>query len=194
MTLTEVIALADDIKPNTFSTTLKVKWISDVELEVAQRILKRYGKFKIDVVGGQASYDLPNGVNFGYITNMSCFGTPLTKIDERSNENVLGYFLNSDNKIEIFPVPNHSKEGGLVGTYLVTRDRYATGDVGETLLLDPPHDNVYLDYVLAKIDWHNNDYDEYHNTMNMYNSSFMDAAKFYQSLAPATPVKHKNIW
>ncbi len=45
-------------------------------------------------------------------------------------------------------------------------------DMGTTLLVDPPHDDIYPLWLQAKIDEANGEYDKYQNSMQIYNEHY----------------------
>ena len=47
------------------------------------------------------------------------------------------------------------------------------------LLVHPPHDKVYVYYLCAMIDFANNDYDRYENTMTLFNKFWGDYVRWY---------------
>lgn len=59
-------------------------------------------------------------------------------------------------------------------------------DDEETELLVCTHDRIYTDYLIAKIDWHNGEYDKYANTLQMFNDSFSEFKRWFaHNYAPA---------
>ncbi len=60
------------------------------------------------------------------------------------------------------------------------------GDLEAELLVAPPHDKLYAEYLAAKIDYANEDYDSYQNTMAMFNSFWNEfVAWFANTYRPA---------
>ena len=55
---------------------------------------------------------------------------------------------------------------------------YSEGD-GDTELLASTHDRLYTDYLIAKIDWHNGEYNKYANTLQMFNDSFAEFKRWF---------------
>lgn len=53
------------------------------------------------------------------------------------------------------------------------------------LLLPKPFDVVYLHYIIAMIEWNQQEYDAYNNTVDLVNLLFEDAKKYYNE-------KHKG--
>lgn len=47
------------------------------------------------------------------------------------------------------------------------------------LLLPKPYDVIYIHYIIAMIEWNQQEYDAYNNTTDMLNSIFSDAQKYY---------------
>ena len=48
-----------------------------------------------------------------------------------------------------------------------------------TLLVAPPHDKLYVAYLVAMIDFMNNEYDKYQNTVAMFNAHYREFKKWF---------------
>lgn len=73
---------------------------------------------------------------------------------------------------------------------------YAYPDDMDTELLAPaPFEGIYALYMMAMIDFHNRDYDDYNNTMTLFNEQFDAYKKAY--IRENMPLQHggyKHIW
>lgn len=58
-------------------------------------------------------------------------------------------------------------------TYDYERDKDAQ------LLVNPPHDKLYLPYLLAMLHFANADFDRYHNTITLFNSHYEEFMRWY---------------
>jgi hypothetical protein len=47
------------------------------------------------------------------------------------------------------------------------------------LLVPAPHDHIYVHWLEAQIDYANDEYDRYENTMDMYNTAYDNFKKYY---------------
>lgn len=66
---------------------------------------------------------------------------------------------------------------------------YTTDTPVETVLLVPaPHDEMYLRWMEAQIDYHNGEYDKYNNAIIMFNTSFEAYEAYYHRTHK--PVSH----
>lgn len=52
-------------------------------------------------------------------------------------------------------------------------------DKDTVLLVNPPHDKLYVPYLEAKIDYANGEYEKYQNTMQMFNSFYSEFMRWY---------------
>ncbi len=62
---------------------------------------------------------------------------------------------------------------------------YAPGDDEKELLITT-HDNLYTDYLVAKIDYLNGEYNKYANTLQTFNASYTEFKRWFsQNYRPA---------
>lgn len=52
-------------------------------------------------------------------------------------------------------------------------------DLQTELLVPPPHDEMYLRWMEAQIDYHNGEYDKYNNAIIMFNTAYEAYQSFY---------------
>ena len=68
------------------------------------------------------------------------------------------------------------------GAESVSFTGYTADTPPETVLLVPaPHDEMYLRWMEAQIDYHNGEYDKYNNSIIMFNTVFEAYQKHYNS-------------
>ena len=72
----------------------------------------------------------------------------------------------------------------IIDTHESTGDEPFTGytddtDINKELLVPAPHDDVYLRWLEAQIDYHNGEYDKYSNAIIMFNTEFEAYAAYY---------------
>ena len=62
---------------------------------------------------------------------------------------------------------------------------YAPGDEEKDLLIST-HDSLYTDYLIAKLDYLNGEYDKYANTLQTFNVSYTEFKRWFtQNYSPA---------
>lgn len=67
-------------------------------------------------------------------------------------------------------------------------------DATETLLVRPPHSKLYGEYICARIDYANGEYDKYANSMQMFNEFWSEFMRWYaQNYRPAD-VGFETAW
>lgn len=108
MNITELINIVDKLKPNPFTNDVKVAWINEVWLMIAEQILNRYE-------GGE---DLKSYKKYDY--------------------------------------------------------RY---DMDKELIYADEFSDVYINYMLAKIDFYTAEYGRYNNSVALFEASFNELAK-----------------
>lgn len=52
-------------------------------------------------------------------------------------------------------------------------------DPNMELLVEPPYDEMYIHFLMSKIDYHNAEYTRYNNSANMFNTMFAGYAQEY---------------
>ncbi len=52
-------------------------------------------------------------------------------------------------------------------------------DLATELLVPAPHDHIYVHWLEAQIDYANDEYDRYENTMDMYNTAYANFKNYY---------------
>ena len=67
----------------------------------------------------------------------------------------------------------------LVSDDIVTYDCDATGADDTVLLVKPPHDKLYIAYLVAMIDYANGEYNKYANTIELFNAYSRELHRWY---------------
>ena len=177
MLISEIIARIDSLKPNKYTSAVKLGWINQVDGMIWDELYKYTGFADIMREEGVAEYELPNGVKFEMITNVYVDGMEIYKISHRDFETT-GYYRGTDGKLNIYPVPTEDDtEAGLRIAYRMpfTPHEEDTEDV----FMQPPFDKAYDDYIAAMIDKYNLDMDGYNNNMAFYNNSVKEYIDWY---------------
>lgn len=65
------------------------------------------------------------------------------------------------------------------GADKVTFTGYTEKSLGETLLVKPPYDDIYIKWLEAQIDYANGEYGKYNNSITLYNTAYDAFAKYY---------------
>jgi len=72
----------------------------------------------------------------------------------------------------------HAKGGKKRGVFRPpVFDGWENRGLGEALLLDPPHDQVYALYLLSQVDFHNGEWGRYNNTAARFNQAWAEMAR-----------------
>lgn len=58
----------------------------------------------------------------------------------------------------------------------------------------PPFDDMYIQFLLAKIGFYQNDIDMYNKHMSVYNTLLMDYGLWYKRTSPIKATQFKNMW
>ena len=185
MTLKEVIDYVDEIKPNAFSEATKTIWVNECEGLVQTEI-----------------FLLNESEVFEYHWSAEAT-TPITFPDDHTigiaDKTILKNFRPGGKIIDFAPGGIYAANAadsltiqgmsadGLVfveGTFSVTGDTPVsttlTFDGSDCeLLAEPPHCKIYPEYVIARIDYANGEYDKYANTMQMFNAFWGEFSRWF---------------
>ena len=186
MTLKECFDYVDEIKPNAFSNATKTVWMNEVEGMVQTEI-----------------FLLAEEEVFSYYWSLN-ETTPVTIVDDRTigvaDKDVLKKFR-IGGKLDGFeyespahgystraklPIRGISADGIVLdaGTFDFTDNTpYSTAlkcdGSGSILLVEPPHCKIYPEYIMARIDYANGEYDKYANTMQMFNAFWGEFSRWF---------------
>lgn len=182
MTIQEIIEKADELKPNPFSYEQKTRWISDIEGQIQAEvhliapadIVTYLWKKEVTVTGLRFTSsrtaelrDDPGFPDYGKVTFSG-----LTAYE--GNNGTYALRNRAGNKLFFdegtFVFGDAAEEGEAVVTY--------DGSGVETIC-GPPHEKIYIYYLLAMMDFHNGEYDRYANTMEMFNRFYSAYCKWF---------------
>lgn len=195
MTISELIAYADLIKPNQFDAETKLIWINEIE-----------GMVLADVA--LATADAMK--NYRYVLSESWTGTGVTfpttetmllptacEFSIGGTVAISGLVTNSANNSSTGRKIVDISTDGLTLTF--DDDSFTEGlteDSGTAVLdfdgmdtelfITTSHDKLYRSYLCAMIDYANGEYDKYNNAMQMHNKQMNEFTAWYaRTYAPA---------
>ena len=185
MTIKECFDYVDEIKPNAFTNDTKTVWLNEVEGMVQTEI---FLNAETDVF------------EYHYSAEVT---TPITIPDDHTigiaDKTVLKYFRPGGGIKNFSPGGIYSADAktaitiqgvsadGLVfpeesfsatGTTEVSATLKFDGSTCE-LLAEPPHHKLYPEYIIARIDYANGEYDKYQNTMAMFNAFWGEFSRWF---------------
>jgi len=197
MTIQECFDYVDEIKPNAFSNETKTVWLNEVEGMVQTEI---FLNAETDVF----EYKYTHTEN-----------TPISFPDEHtiglSDKKLLMKFRPGGKIIRFAPGSIYSGNArsemtiqainsdglvmdqtfGTTSTAEVTTElNYYGGDV--VLLAEAPHFKLYPEYIMARIDYANGEYDKYQNTMQMFNAFWGEFSRWFARTY--NPADRKGRW
>lgn len=196
MKIQDAISNVDSIRPNSYTTLVKIGLLADLDQTVKNEVMKEYAYAEISRVYDQEAYDLPAGVTINMIVKVFVDGYEVPKIDFRSYEKE-GYYIDNDGKIAFYPVPAaDDTEAGIRIVYQKTLDRYDSDDYDANidLLIPEPHSSIYADWLIARIDYLDRQYDDYNNDITIFNDHYAKFASWYNRIKPTDTPRIKNVW
>lgn len=196
MTLKELFDYVDEIKPNAFSNETKTIWLNEVEGMVQTEI---FLNAETDVFEYKFSFTVNTGIFF---PNEHTIGL--------SDKTLLTKFRPGGKIIRFAPGSPHTANArtemtiqainadGLVMdqtfatsmTEVTAELNYYGGDV--ELLAEAPHFKLYPEYIMARIDYANGEYDKYQNTMQMFNAFWGEFSRWFARTY--NPADRKGRW
>lgn len=96
----------------------------------------------------------------------------LSELDGRVHEDIMSWFEGCPEKPE-FP--------------------YKPGDQLASLLIPFPHEDLYIKWLMAKIDYHNADFERYNNSMMMFDEAWRGFVDAYTRNHRHIPVTIKGV-
>lgn len=191
MKISDIIAAVDELRLNNrYSNTQKRKWISQLDQKIRAEVAKSFGVATISRVAEQSAYSMPEGVNFNDIVKVFFEGREVPKIDPTSFEK-LGYWLDATGKFAIYPTPGQNDtEPGIRIVYLIIPEAYSA-DTQDVFAPDP-YAEMYQWYIFAQMDLFDRNYEDYNNSVTMFNTKFDEYAKFYRRTAPIENITSRN--
>lgn len=186
MTIKEIMAFVDDIKPNAFSGRQKTVWLNEVEGMVQTDVMLLAPSSVVTY-----TYDADwsgTGVSFPDDATMVFPSAPRFHAGGRIT--ITGLSVYADNNLTNVKIKSISVDGKKLFFEAGTFD--AWGETEETAmakvnfdgsntepLVAPPHHKIYYTYLMAMIDFANGEYSKYQNTMTLFNSFWGSFTKWY---------------
>ena len=185
MTIKECFDYVDEIMPNTYSNATKTVWLNEVEGKVQTEIF---------LLSEREVFE------YHYTADET---TPITFPDDHTigiaDKTVLRKFRPGGKIVNFAPTGIYAANAaasltiqgvnadGLVfvpGTFSVTGDTPVSTELkfdGSSceLLAEPPHSKIYPEYIIARIDYANHEYDLYANTMQMFNDFWGEFSRWF---------------
>lgn len=184
MTIKELFDNVDNINPNAYSNATKTMWLNEVEGKVMTEVFL-WNEHEV--------------FEYHYADSVS---TGITFPDEKTigiaDKRVLKRFrpggkittspggIYTDNAITGAVIQAVNADGlvfaentfSVTGTTEVTATLSYDGSDVE-LLVEPPHHKIYPEYLSARIDYANREFDKYDNSMRMFNSFWGEFSRWF---------------
>ena len=199
MTLKECLDYVDENKPNAFSNATKTVWVNEAEGKVQTEIF---------LLSESEVFE------YHYAAQVT---TPITFPDDHTigiaDKTVLKKFRPGGKFTSFAPgAPYTNNAAASITIQGVSADGllFAEGtftDTGTTpvstvlnydgsgceLLAEAPHSKIYPEYVMARIDYANGEYDKYENTMQMFNAFWGEFSRWFARVyRPADAMKRRE--
>ena len=184
MTIKELFDYVDEIKPNAFSNATKTVWLNECEGKVQTEI---FLLSESEVFEYHYTASVTTKISFPDDHTMA-FADPDVLKSFRPGGTLTftpGSPYAADAKTDI-PIRGVAA-GALVfadgsfsstGTTEVSTALSFDGS-GCELLVEPPHSKLYAEYVMARIDYANGEYDKYDNSMQMFNAFWGEFSRWF---------------
>lgn len=95
------------------------------------------------------------------------------KPNNYSQEDKVKWLSNLDWTVKVDIIDTHEGAGG------EEFSGYDTSDLSRELLVPPPHDDMYIKWLEAQIDYANGEYGKYNNSVAMFNAAYSAYANYY---------------
>lgn len=184
MTIQTLFDYVDEIKPNAFSDDTKLVWLNEVEGQVQTEVFLLNER---EVVEYNLSATVTTPITFPDDHTMGIADKDVLKKFRPGGLLTFSpgspYAANAKTDIAIQGV---NADGLLFpeGTFSVTGDTEVSTELtfdGSTseLLVEPPHSKLYAEYLMARIDYANGEYDKYQNSMQMFNAFWGEFMRWF---------------
>ena len=184
MTIKDLFEYVDEIKPNAFSEQTKIAWLNEVEGMVQTEIFlnseTEVMEYRWDGTDN-ALISFPDEHTIGLAdkTLLRKFlpGGRIVKFSPggifsaNAQESMTIQAVNADGLVMDVTFPTVSD------ATVTTPLNYFGGDI--QLLAEPPHCKIYPEYIMARIDYANGEYDKYQNTMQMFNAFWGEFSRWF---------------
>ena len=184
MNIQTLFDYVDEIKPNAFSDDTKLVWLNEVEGQVQTEVFLLNER---EVIEYCLSATVTTPITFPDSKTMGIADKDVLKKFRPGGKLTFSpgspYAANAKTDIAIQGV---NADGLLfpAGTFSVTGDTEVSTELtfdGSTteLLVEPPHSKLYAEYVMARIDYANGEYDKYQNSMQMFNAFWGEFMRWF---------------
>ena len=184
MTIKQLFDYIDEIKPNAFSNATKTVWLNEVEGMVQTEIFllseREVFEYRYAAeVSAPISFPDDRTMGFSDLTVMRNFRpggkltfSPGAPYSDNAKTGIVIQGVNADGLV--------FADGSFadIGTTEVTTELSFDGSCME-LLVEPPHSKLYAEYVMARIDYANGEYDKYENSMQMFNAFWGEFSRWF---------------
>ena len=183
MTIQQLFDYVDEVKPNTYTNAVKTVWLNEVE-----------GKVQTEV------FLLNDKDCFAY-NYSATVTTPITFPDEHTigiaDKSVMRQFrpggkitmtgtgIYTGNSLTNAVIQRVNADGLVFSeTFTETGDTEVSTQLAFdgsscVLLVEFPHDKLYREYIKARIDYENGEYDKYSATMEMFNNFWGEFMRWF---------------
>lgn len=106
-----------------------------------------------------------------------------------SDDEVMAWLSRVEGRIFLEVVKTHENPA------LITYSGYSALTPDETVLIAPePYDELYLFYLMAQVDLHNQEYLKYNNSVLQFNTAYQAFANYWhRTFLPIQPITHFNF-
>ena len=192
MKVSEAIAAARLLRSGeNYTDNTLMGWLSTLDQELALQAGEGRDVSTLSRVSGQQAYDLPSGITWDMVENITVDGEPVQKLTAAAMIR-RGAWL-EDSKINLYPVPTvtDSTPGVRLG-YQPLRAAYTvvTGD----LYLPSPWSEAYKFYLAGQIYLYDRDQENYNNMILLYNSTMKTYWEYRSKTMPSEGLVVRNVW
>ena len=181
MTPKQLFDYVDEIKPNAFSNATKTIWLNEVEGMVQTEVLLLSEVFEYRwsaTVSTPISFPDEHTVGIADKSVLKNFRPggkiTLTGSGAYSGNNLTNAVIQSVSVDGLVFNETFSHTGASEVTTTLSFD----GSTVE-LLVEPPHSKLYGEYLIARIDYANGEYDKYDNSMQMFNAFWGEFSRWF---------------
>ena len=184
MIIRELFDYIDEIKPNAFSNDTKTVWLNEVEGMVQTEAFLLSEK---EIVEYRWSADVTTPVTFPDDRTLGIADktvlqqfrpggkltfTPPAPYADNAKTGIVIQGFNADGLL--FPAGSFPTLGSVAASTELSYDGSSI-----KLLVEPPHSKLYAEYVMARIDYANGEYDKYENSMQMFNAFWGEFMRWF---------------
>lgn len=164
MIIAEALAEADALYENTFSAKQKIAWCDELGALLKNEYAKTYKQEALERENGD--YLLPEDITFSEVERFFIQGRACTKKELQR----MGYqFVEEKPRCKIKPeagaIPLWDAAAVYLEQYTPIKDIHTDETVAKS-----PYDRMYIDYLIAKCNYYNRDFNGYNQHMTYFNN------------------------